>query len=57
MRKPTIIDKIKAPLIKAYARFEYFFAKKWLDRHFGEREYWGDYLMENLNVTHPNTDL
>ena len=25
---------------------EYYFAKKWLDQNFGEREYWGEYIAE-----------
>ncbi len=23
---------------------EYYFAKRWLDKTFGEREYWGDFI-------------
>lgn len=32
---------------------EYYFAKRWLDKNFGKREYWGDYIMELQN----NIDL
>lgn len=25
---------------------EWFFAKRWLDRNFGKKEYWGDWIMQ-----------
>jgi hypothetical protein len=27
-------------------KIEYYFAKKWLDRNFGENEYWGEVISE-----------
>ena len=29
--------------------FEYYFAKKWLNRTFGEQEYWGEFILELIN--------
>ena len=48
MKETTIWDKIKEPFYNLYNLIEYYFAKKWLDKHFGKQEYWGDYLMEKL---------
>ena len=25
---------------------EYFFAKRWLDKNFGEQKYWGEYISD-----------
>lgn len=50
MREPTIIDRLFIyPYNKILEHIEYFFAKRWLDKNFGEQEYWGDFLMEHLN--------
>lgn len=40
MGKPTLRDKIN----QIIGSIEYYFAKKWLDKTFGEQEYWGDYI-------------
>jgi hypothetical protein len=29
-----------------YEKMTYFFAKRWLDKTFGEREYWGSFIGE-----------
>lgn len=39
---------IKEPFRSVYGKMEYYFAKRWLDKNFGEQEYWGDYLSEKL---------
>lgn len=43
MGKETIIMKFSRWFIQPV---EYYFAKKWLDKNFGERDYWGDYIAE-----------
>ncbi len=42
MKEPTIIDWF----IDLYYDFDHFLAKRWLDRNFGKREYWGDVINE-----------
>lgn len=44
MKKYTLLDSIR----DWWYGIEYRFAKRWLDRNFGEQEYWGDFLMEKL---------
>ncbi len=48
MKQQTMWDKIKEPFLVIYFKIEYYFAKRWLDSNFGEKEYWGDYLLEHL---------
>lgn len=30
-------------------KIEYYFAKRWLDKNFGENDYWGDYIQYAIN--------
>lgn len=46
MRPYTFWDKIKDFLLAPWRALEYKIAKRWLDRSFGECEYWGDKIME-----------
>lgn len=49
MKEETILDKILDFIwLKRVRAIEYYFAKKWLDKNFGEQEYWGDYLAEKI---------
>jgi hypothetical protein len=48
MKEYTKIDQIKDILKRPYQKLEYFFAKRWLDRNFGKREYWGQEIMDLL---------
>ena len=49
MGELTLFEKIERFLMQPYYSLEYFFAKKWLDRNFGEREYWGSDILEMLS--------
>ena len=40
----TLWQKIKWQIDKIVDVVEYFFAERWLNKTFGEREYWGEYL-------------
>lgn len=42
----TIINRITVFFADKIYDIEYFFAKRWLDKTFGEQEYWGDYISE-----------
>ena len=44
MNKETLLDKINKIIEATIGRLEYYFAKRWLDKTFGKREYWGDYI-------------
>lgn len=49
MGELTLLEKLERFLMKPYYSIEYYFAKKWLDRNFGEREFWGSDIMELLS--------
>ena len=52
MKEYSLLDEIKDKLWSNHVRaIEYYFAKRWLDKNFGEQEYWGDYLYEKLYPT------
>ena len=43
----TILEKIiRIFWHEPINKFEYFFAKKWLDKTFGKQEYWGQNILE-----------
>lgn len=47
MGKYTFWDKVLDFIWRDPCRsVEYWFTKRWLDRNFGEQEYWGDYIAE-----------
>lgn len=49
MKEYTTWDKVVDFIWRDRIRkIEYYFAKRWLDKNFGEQEYWGEYLMEKL---------
>ena len=51
MQKETLLDKIiEATIGRTIGRLEYYFAKRWLDKNFGKREYWGDYITELIKT-------
>jgi hypothetical protein len=41
----AIITKIRENTID---KLEYYFAKRWLDKHFSEKEYWGEYIAKKI---------
>jgi len=46
----TILEKIiRIFWHEPINKFEYFFAKKWLDNTFGKQEYWGQYILELIS--------
>ncbi len=45
MSKESITDKIKAIY---YDQICYFFAKQWLNKNFGKKEYWGSEIEDLL---------
>lgn len=52
MGPETILDRILDFIWrKRINSIEYYFAKRWLDKCFGEQEYWGDYISEMLRKT------
>lgn len=46
MAPDTLKNKIRFWFADKWGNVEYWFTKRWLDRHFGEQEYWGDYIAE-----------
>lgn len=53
MGNPTFIQKyITWPLSNLIDYIEYYFAKRWLDKNFGEDDYWGDTIGELLSKKH-----
>ena len=50
MKAETFLDKLKRILWQEpLGKIEYFFAKRYLDKTFGKREYWGEYIQELMS--------
>ena len=51
MKAYTLLDRIKDFIWYDRIRaIEYYFAKKWLDKNFGEQEYWGEVISDWKNT-------
>lgn len=51
MSSESFFIKMKNLFLKPIRFLEYYFAKRWLDRTFGEQEYWGDLIDSLLENT------
>jgi len=49
MKNYNLIEKFLEIFTGFFDKIEFYFAKRWLNKHFGNQEYWGDYISELIH--------